>query len=62
MDEISSSLQPYYLDRGTAFACIAMFESATYDIDLGVLDDVTAMSSCDSIYIGGALSVGNHVL
>jgi len=52
---IPSSLQPYNLDRATAFACIAMFESGTYDIHPSVLENVIAMSSSDSIYIGGAM-------
>ena len=49
------SLQPYHLERATAFACIAMFESGIYDIDPSLLENVFAMSSSDSIYIGSAL-------
>ncbi|PMD61990.1 uncharacterized protein K444DRAFT_662148 [Hyaloscypha bicolor E] len=55
MDRIPSSLEPYHLERSTAFACIAMFESGIYDIDPSLLENVIAMSSIDSIYIGGAL-------
>jgi len=55
MNGLPSSLQPYHLERATAFACIAMFESGIYDIDPSLLENVIAMSSSDSIYIGGAL-------
>ena len=55
MDGIPNSLQPYHLDGATAFACIAMFESGTYNINPSLLGSVIALSSSDSIYIGGAL-------
>lgn len=55
MNGLPSSLQPYHLERATAFACVAMFESGIYDIDSSLLENVIAMSSSDSIYIGGAL-------
>jgi hypothetical protein len=55
MNGVPSSLQPYHLERATAFACIAMFESGIYDIDPSLLENVIAMSASDSIYIGGAL-------
>ena len=43
------------MERATAFICIAMFESGIYDIDPSLLENVIAMSSSDSVYIGGAL-------
>jgi len=60
MNGLPSSLQPYDLERGTAFACIAMFESGIYNISPSLLKDVIAMSSSDSIYIGGALLLDPH--
>jgi hypothetical protein len=57
---IPSSLQPYTLDRTRAFSCIAMFESGTYDIDPDLLENVIAMSSSDSIYIGKSLLHDPH--
>ena len=53
--ETPASLLPYKLDRATAFACIAMFESGVYDVDPAELDNVMAMSSGDSIYTSAAL-------
>ena len=60
MNGMPPSLLPYRLERGTAFACIAMFESGIYDIDPTLLKNVIAMSSSDSIYIGSALLLDPH--
>lgn len=49
------ALQPYILDRKTAFACITMFESGRYDIEPTDLENVMAMSSEDSLYISSKL-------
>ena len=53
--ETPASLLPYKLDRASAFACIAMFDSGLYDSDPDELDNVMAMSSGDSIYASVAL-------
>lgn len=49
------ALEPYMLDRKSSFACITMFESGRYDIRPEDLEDVMAMSSGDSLFIGDAL-------
>ena len=41
--------------RAEAFACIAMFESGTLDIDPNTLESVMAISSGNSIYVADAL-------
>ena len=41
---------PYNLNRSSAFACIAMLESGTFDINPAELHTVMAMSYGDSIY------------
>lgn len=48
-------LEHYLLDRASAFACITMFESGRYDVNPFELENVMAMSSGDSIYVGAAL-------
>ena len=53
--ETPASLLPYNLDRASAFACIAMFDSGLYDSDPDDLGNVMAMSSGDSIYASVAL-------
>lgn len=52
------SLEPYYLDRACAFACVTMFESGHYNASPSELEDVMAMSSGDSLYVGAALLCG----
>ena len=49
------SLQPFILDRASAFACITMFESGTYNAKPADLENVMAMSSGDSIYVAATL-------
>ena len=49
------SLLPYSLDRAHAFACVTMFESGHYDANPAELENVMAMSSGDSLYVGAAL-------
>ena len=49
------SLKPYSLNRACAFACVTMFESGHYDPNPEELSDVMAMSTGDSLYVGGAL-------
>lgn len=48
-------MEHYLLDRASAFACITMFESGRYDVNPVELENVMAMSSGDSIYVGAAL-------
>ena len=48
-------LRPYTLDRASAFACLAMFESGSYNIAPGLLDRVFAMSTGNSLYVAAAL-------
>lgn len=43
------------LSRPQTFACIAMFDSGTCDLDPTSLEDVFAMSSGNSIHVSGAL-------
>ena len=43
------------LNLASTFACIAMFESGTYDIDPETLDHVFAMSSGNSLFVAGPL-------
>ncbi|MCJ1325807.1 hypothetical protein MMC10_002470 [Thelotrema lepadinum] len=50
-----SALQPYYLDRARAFACLAMFETGVHNPLPSQLSNVMAMSSEDSIYVAEAL-------
>lgn len=49
------SLQPYFLDRKTSFACITLFESGLYDVEPEYLENVMAISSGDSLYIADEL-------
>lgn len=49
------ALEPYYLDLKGSFACITMFESGRYNIVPNDLENVMAMSSGDSLFIGDAL-------
>ncbi|KAL8783121.1 MAG: hypothetical protein Q9195_009483, partial [Heterodermia aff. obscurata] len=49
------SLVPYHLDRACAFTCITMFESGHYDANPIELENVMAMSSGDSLFVGAAL-------
>lgn len=49
------ALQPYVLDRPSSFACITMFESGQYNVDPNDLENVMAISSGDSLYIGAEL-------
>ena len=53
-----SCLEPYLLDRASAFACINMFESGRYDANPAELENVMAMASGDSIYVIAALLCG----
>lgn len=53
--ETPDSLRPFILDRPSAFACITMFESGTYNAKPANLENVMAMSSGDSIYVAAAL-------
>jgi len=50
-----SCIMPPTLTLAQAFACIAMFESGTCDLDPRALTEVFAMSSGNSLYIAGAL-------
>jgi hypothetical protein len=45
----------HFLTLPQAFACIAMFESGTCNIDPSTLSEAFAMSSGNSLYIAGAL-------
>ena len=49
------SLTPYSLNRACAFACVTMFESGHYDPNPEELSNVMAMSTGDSLFVGGAL-------
>ena len=49
------ALQPYYLDRAQAFACLTMFETGLPGPHPSQLSNVMAMSSEDSIYVAEAL-------
>ena len=49
------ALQPYYLDRAQAFACLTMFETGLPSPHPSQLSNVMAMSSEDSIYVAEAL-------
>ena len=49
------SLKPYSLDQACAFACVTMFESGHYDINPVELENVMALSSGDSLYVGAVL-------
>ncbi|KAI4192232.1 MAG: hypothetical protein LQ346_004411 [Caloplaca aetnensis] len=49
------ALQPYKLSDEQAFACLAMFESGSYDINPNKLRDVIAMCSGHSIFFRAAL-------
>ena len=53
----ASNSQPwlYELSLAGTFACIAMFESGTYNIDPGTLDHVFAMSSGNSLFVAAPL-------
>ncbi|MCJ1419369.1 hypothetical protein MMC32_005723 [Xylographa parallela] len=51
----SDNLMPYPLDRPSTFACIAMFESGSMNLDPKVLSEVMAMSSGNSIYVAAPL-------
>ncbi|KAA6406556.1 MAG: hypothetical protein FRX48_09611 [Lasallia pustulata] len=53
--ETPDSLRPFTLDRASAFACVTMFESGTYNVNPADLVNVMAMSSGDSIYVAAAL-------
>jgi hypothetical protein len=48
------------LTRPQTFACIAMFDSGTCDLNPSALQDVFAMSSGNSIYVSGALLCDPH--
>lgn len=56
--ETPAFLLPYKLDRASAFACIAMFDSGLYDSDRDEQDNAMAMSSGDSICASVALLCG----
>lgn len=49
------ALQPYILDRKNSFACISMFESGRYNVQPHDLENVMAISSGDSLFIGNIL-------
>lgn len=49
------ALQTYILDQAQSFACLTQFDSGHYDADPGQLQDVMAMSSGNSLYIGSGL-------
>lgn len=49
------ALQPYILDRKKSFACITMFESGRYNVQPPELENVMAISSGDSLFIGNVL-------
>lgn len=49
------ALQTYIMDQARSFACLTQFDSGHYDIDPGQLQDVMAMSSGNSLYIGSGL-------
>ena len=53
----ASNADPWLCDLSpaSAFACIAMFESGTYDIDPRVLEHVFAISSGNSIFVAAPL-------
>lgn len=46
---------PYRLTRGAAFACVAMFETGSLDLNGRTLNIVMAMSIGDSIYVSAPL-------
>ncbi|KAI9876141.1 MAG: hypothetical protein M1830_007263 [Pleopsidium flavum] len=48
-------LQPHVLSRAQTFACIAMFESGSFNLDPDTLAPVMAMSSGNSIYVAAPL-------
>lgn len=53
--ETPDSLRPFILDRPSAFACVTMFESGTYNAKPANLENVMAMSSGDSRYVAATL-------
>lgn len=48
-------LQPHVLSRAQTFACIAMFESGSFNLDPDTLGAVMAMSGGNSIYVAAHL-------
>ena len=55
INEAPTLLRPYTLNRASAFACLAMFESGSYNIAPDLLDRVFAMSTGDSLYVAAVL-------
>ncbi|KAH8684202.1 hypothetical protein BGZ60DRAFT_161886 [Tricladium varicosporioides] len=55
-----SGSTPLTLTRSQAFACIAMFESGTCNMDPESLKEVFAMSSGNSLYVAGPLLCDPH--
>ena len=55
MKDTPSSLQPYFLDRAAAFACVIMFETGRYNANPAELGNVMAMSSGNSLFVVAAL-------
>ena len=54
-DLLMRALRPFVLDRPSAFACLAFFETGIYNPDPYVLQNVMAMSSADSLFVSAAL-------
>jgi hypothetical protein len=53
--KVDQNPEIHFLTLSQAFACIAMFESGTCNIDPRTLSEAFAMSSGNSLYVAGAL-------
>ena len=51
----SQDLLPYTLSRSETFACIAMLESGSFNLNPNDLSDVMALSAGDSIYVAAPI-------